>query len=110
MYSSRSLSFFFTQGLIKIRGDRCWRELTCMHHHYETQPVPNPLSYYLHQTPDWAHRTEVFINHIIELGVPFLLIMPGSRLLVVLGGIVQILFMVSTFFVQQKSHTSSHRA
>ncbi|KAI1233647.1 hypothetical protein IHE44_0004085 [Lamprotornis superbus] len=23
------------EGLIKIRGDRCWRELTCMDYHYE---------------------------------------------------------------------------
>ena len=30
-------------GLIKIRGDKCWRDLTCMEYHYQTQPVPNPL-------------------------------------------------------------------
>ena len=30
-------------GLIKIRGDACWRDLTCLAHHYETQPIPNPL-------------------------------------------------------------------
>ncbi len=23
------------QGLIKIRGDQCWRDLTCMNYHYE---------------------------------------------------------------------------
>ena len=23
------------QGLIKIRGDKCWRDLTCMNYHYE---------------------------------------------------------------------------
>jgi hypothetical protein len=25
-------------GLIKLRHDRCWRELTCLFFHYETQP------------------------------------------------------------------------
>lgn len=25
----------FFQGLIKIRGDHCWRDLTCMNYHYE---------------------------------------------------------------------------
>ena len=25
----------FVQGLIKIRGDQCWRDLTCMNYHYE---------------------------------------------------------------------------
>lgn len=36
-------------GLIKIRGDSCWRDLTCLNYHYQTQPVPNPLSKYFHQ-------------------------------------------------------------
>ncbi len=31
-------------GLIKMRGDRCWRDLTCLYYHHETQPMPNPLS------------------------------------------------------------------
>lgn len=35
-------------GLIKIRGDSCWRDLTCMNYHYLTQPIPNPISPLLH--------------------------------------------------------------
>ena len=31
-------------GLIKLRGDACWRDLTCLVYHYETQPIPSPLS------------------------------------------------------------------
>jgi len=26
-------------GLIKIRADECWRKLTCMYYHYQTQPI-----------------------------------------------------------------------
>ncbi|HXF37875.1 MAG TPA: lipase maturation factor family protein, partial [Actinomycetota bacterium] len=29
----------FGAGLIKIRGDRCWRDLTCLFYHHETQPM-----------------------------------------------------------------------
>src|SRR5213079_1410266 len=58
-------------GLIKIRGDECWRDLTCMFYHYETQPIPNPVSRYLHFAPDWFHRIETFWNHFIELVVPW---------------------------------------
>ena len=29
------LNFVSLQGLIKIRGDQCWRDLTCMNYHYE---------------------------------------------------------------------------
>src|SRR3974377_1548390 len=32
-------------GLIKLRHDPCWRQLTCLLYHYETQPLPNPLSW-----------------------------------------------------------------
>lgn len=38
-------------GMIKIRGDQCWRDLTCMNYHYQTQPNPNPLSIYFHKNP-----------------------------------------------------------
>src|SRR6059036_4170215 len=40
-------------GLIKLRGDTCWRDLTCLYYHYETQPIPNPISRYLHFAPQW---------------------------------------------------------
>uniref|UniRef100_A0A8D2MAP4 Lipase maturation factor n=1 Tax=Zonotrichia albicollis TaxID=44394 RepID=A0A8D2MAP4_ZONAL len=80
-------------GLIKIRGDRCWRELTCMDYHYETQPVPNPISYFMHRSPWWFHRFETLVNHFIELLVPFLLLL--GRRMVILHGLLQILFQVS---------------
>src|SRR4051812_47245550 len=61
----------FGAGLIKLRGDPCWRDLTCMMYHYETQPSPNPLSWYFHHTPVWFHKGEVAFNHFVELLVPF---------------------------------------
>ncbi|NHN47354.1 lipase maturation factor family protein [Halostella sp. JP-L12] len=66
----------FGAGLIKIRGDDCWRDLTCLDYHYETQPMPNPLSWYAHHLPDRFHRVEVFGNHVVELAVPFLYFAP----------------------------------
>ncbi len=66
----------FGAGLIKIRGDTCWRKLTCLDHHYETQPIPNPLSWYAHHLPDRFHRLEVLGNHVVELAVPFLYFAP----------------------------------
>ncbi len=63
-------------GLIKIRGDRCWRDLTCLHYHHETQPMPNPLSWWFHHLPGWAHRVEVAANHVVQLGLPWLLFAP----------------------------------
>jgi hypothetical protein len=61
-------------GLIKLRGDPCWRDLTCLVYHYETQPVPNPLSWWLHARPRWFHVAGAAFNHVVELGAPFLLL------------------------------------
>jgi hypothetical protein len=66
----------FGAGLIKVRGDACWRDLTCMYYHYQSQPLPNPLSWYLHHLPRWFHRLEVLFNHFVELIVPFFLFAP----------------------------------
>jgi hypothetical protein len=66
----------FGAGLIKMRGDRCWRELTCLYYHHETQPMPNPLSWYFHRLPKPLHRVEAAANHVTQLAVPFLLFVP----------------------------------
>ncbi|XP_064376141.1 lipase maturation factor 1 isoform X3 [Dromaius novaehollandiae] len=79
-------------GLIKIRGDRCWRELTCMDYHYETQPVPNPIAYFMHRSPWWFHQFETLFNHFIELVVPFFVFL--GRRMCILHGVLQILFQV----------------
>lgn len=63
-------------GLIKIRGDECWRDLTCMDYHYETQPMPNPASWFAHHLSGRFHRIETLGNHVVELAVPFLYFAP----------------------------------
>jgi hypothetical protein len=66
----------FGAGLIKLRGDRCWRDLTCLYYHHETQPMPNPLSWHFHNLPRWVHKLEVAGNHVVQLVVPFGLLAP----------------------------------
>ena len=61
----------FGAGLIKLRGDSCWRDLTCLNYYFETQPMPNALSWYFHWLPHGVHAAGVVINHIVELIVPF---------------------------------------
>jgi Lipase maturation factor len=66
----------FGAGMIKMRGDRCWRDLTCLRYHHETQPMPGPLSWFFHHLPDPLHRVEVLANHVAQLIVPFVLFFP----------------------------------
>src|SRR5262245_21449607 len=63
-------------GLIKLRGDHCWRDLTCLYYHHETQPMPGPLSWFFHHLPKPLHRVEVAGNHFAQLVVPFALLAP----------------------------------
>jgi hypothetical protein len=66
----------FGAGLIKLRGDRCWRDLSCLDYHHETQPLPGPLSWFFHHLPRRLHRAEVLANHAAQLVVPFGLLAP----------------------------------
>lgn len=63
-------------GLIKLRGDRCWRDLTCLEYHHETQPLPGPFSWHAHHLPRWWHRVEVLGNYVAQLVAPFMLFLP----------------------------------
>jgi hypothetical protein len=63
-------------GLIKLRHDSCWRDLTCLYYHYETQPLPNPLSWYFHRLPKRVHRLGVLFSHFVQVVVPFGLFFP----------------------------------
>jgi hypothetical protein len=66
----------FGAGLIKLRGDPCWRDLSCLDHHHQTQPLPNPLSWYFHHLPRPLHRVEVLGNHVAQVVAPFGLLLP----------------------------------
>ncbi|WP_156687565.1 lipase maturation factor family protein [Mycobacterium sp. Marseille-P9652] len=78
LWAARLLLFRveFGAGLIKMRGDECWRDLTCLYYHHETQPMPGPLSWFFHHLPRPLHRIEVAGNHFAQLIVPFGLFAP----------------------------------
>lgn len=80
----------FGAGLIKLRGDPCWRDMTCLDYHYETQPMPNPLSWYFYWAPEWTHHAGVWFNHFAELIVPFGYFLPQP--VATIAGIITIAF------------------
>jgi hypothetical protein len=92
MYLLRWLEFrvMFGAGLIKLRGDPCWRNLTCLDYHYETQPMPNPLTWYFHVGPAWTHKAGVAFNHFSELLVPFCYFLPQP--IATIAAIITIIF------------------
>jgi hypothetical protein len=81
----------FGAGLIKLRGDPCWRDLTCLVYHYQSQPIPNPLSWYFHRMSLPVHKAGVLFNHVAELAAPFGYLIP-FRPVRYAAGIITIVF------------------
>jgi hypothetical protein len=83
----------FGAGLIKMRGDPCWRRLTCLDYYFETQPMPNPLSWWFHWLPRRVLHAGVGFNHFAELIVPFGYFLPQP--ICSLAGLITIAFQLS---------------
>jgi hypothetical protein len=67
----------FMSGVAKLAShDPTWRNLTALHFHYETQPLPAWTSWYMHQMPDWFERFSVLFAFGAELVAPLLLFGP----------------------------------
>ncbi len=67
----------FLSGLSKLTsGDPTWAGFTALNTYFEVQPLPNPLSWYAHQLPEWLLRTGTAGTLIVEILVPFMMFMP----------------------------------
>lgn len=77
-------------GLIKFRGDKIWRNGTALYYHFETQPLPGPLSRWFHFLPKIVLKMGVWFNWVAELAMPIFVFWP--RLARLAAGIVIIVF------------------
>jgi hypothetical protein len=80
-------------GLIKVRGDEVWRNSTALYYHFETQPIPGPLSRWFHFLPRGVLRLGVWFNWLAEVVAPFFAF--GPRLARHVAGAVMVLFQIS---------------
>ena len=80
-------------GLIKVRGDAIWRDSTALYYHFESQPIPGPLSRWFHFLPRPALRIGVWFNWLAELAAPFFAFGPRSARHV--AGAVMVLFQLT---------------
>ncbi|MEK7072244.1 MAG: lipase maturation factor family protein, partial [Patescibacteria group bacterium] len=79
-------------GLIKLRADPCWKDLTCLNYHFETQPIPSPLSPYWHFLPKPILKLGVLWTHFVQIIVPFFLFIPGIQRII--AGLLLLLFQI----------------
>jgi hypothetical protein len=67
----------FRSGYVKLAsGDPTWANLTALDVHFETQPLPTPLSFYARALPAFALRASTAAMLAIELGLPWLALVP----------------------------------
>jgi hypothetical protein len=85
-------------GSVKLlSGDPAWRSLTALSYHYETQPLPTPIAWYMQQLPAWFQSASVVFVFAAELGLPFL-IFAGRRMRMVAAagfGLLQTLILLT---------------
>ena len=62
-------------GAVKLLSkDKLWSSFSALTVHFQTQPLPTPLAWWLHQLPPQAHTASCIAMFAIELGAPFLLL------------------------------------
>ncbi len=67
----------FFSGCVKLAShDPAWAKLEALRYHYETQPLPTWVGWYLHQSPAGFHKTSVVLMFVLELLVPWLIFGP----------------------------------
>lgn len=80
-------------GLIKIRGDEIWRNGTALYYHFETQPIPGPLSRWFHFLPRTVLKSGVWFNWLGEVAAPLFVFWPQVARHI--AGVVIVLFQVN---------------
>jgi predicted DCC family thiol-disulfide oxidoreductase YuxK len=79
----------FSSGMVKLlSGDHTWRDLTALTYHFETQPLPTPIAWYVQQLPVSALKVICAATLSIEVLAPFLIFAP--RRIRFAGGVILI--------------------
>ena len=85
----------FLSGAVKLlSGDESWRGLTALTFHFQTQPLPNIVSWYVHQLPRSVLEAGTVLTFIAELLVPLLYFAPRSGRLVAAAATVMFQVMI----------------
>lgn len=74
--------FYVQAGVIKlVTQDKSWRDMTAVACHYQTQPLPNTIAWYIHKLPLWFHKLSCQLMFGIEIIVPLgIFLTEGIRL------------------------------
>jgi predicted DCC family thiol-disulfide oxidoreductase YuxK len=69
--------FMFMSGVVKLSsGDPNWWNLTALHYHFLTQPLPTALAWYAAHMPAGALAFATGATFVVELVLPFFIFLP----------------------------------
>lgn len=91
-----ALRIMLGAGLIKLRGDEVWRNGTALFYHFETQPLPGPLSRWFNFLPHTILKLGVWFNWLAEIVAPLFVFWP--RVARHIAGIIIIAFQLTLIF------------
>ena len=83
-------------GLIKLRGDKIWHNGTALYYHFETQPIPGPLSRWFHFLPRVMLKMGVWFNWLAEMVAPWFIFWP--RIGRHIAGVILVLLQIVLIF------------
>lgn len=73
--------FHFEAGTSKLESrDANWRNLSAIKFHYQSQPLPNTVAWYIYKLPLGFHRLSTFWMFFVELVVPFFVLFGTEEL------------------------------
>jgi hypothetical protein len=83
-------------GVAKLAsGDPTWRDFSALQFHYESQPLPTWVSWYMHQLPAWFQKTSVGFVFVVELILPVLTFGPRRYRLAACVGFVTLQILIA---------------
>ena len=91
-----ALRIMLGAGLIKLRGDEVWRNGTALFYHFETQPLPGPLSRWFNFLPHTILKSGVWFNWLAEIVAPHFVFWP--RVARHIAGVIIIAFQLTLIF------------
>jgi hypothetical protein len=87
--------FHIQAGTSKLLSrEPVWRNLTALAYHYQTQPLPNTIAWYLHKFPLWFHKLSTLMTLLIEIVLPFAIFGPKELQLTAFLGFFFLQFVV----------------
>ena len=79
----------FFSGFVKLAsGDPTWWSLDALAVHFETQPLPTWTAWYAHQLPGWSLKLACAAMFVVELVLPFLIVLGRRARLIAFAGLV----------------------